>query len=355
MMCISCWVNIMQGLFRSIAKPENQALAARKPLQHEERQHIITPDAGIANLKLNDKLYSDESISENDTIEMHDCNADDENHDLNGSLNALKLKDNDSFAMNEFKNPNNIFGTGSLPSSMHTPPPSRSSSLLSLASHNSGSADFKLNSNFSTINFARPSTELPFQRYKANSTSGCWTRSPIYSRSVASTINHRLPRNNRTHLITGSELHKPLLYPARLPWLTKSNSNSSSPVHSENSVRVNQMNILSNAESEGDVSIFDSVSQAGDRNYPEMSDCDDEVPCIPDHNKNTSSLNSSPKSTISNITSVTMKSVAEVENSRVCKWILAACLLINLVLVILLILEVKEMREMEHWKSKVTL
>ena len=347
-MVIWCSVNLMHCLLTSAAKPAVQTQAASKPILLDEKQRVVAPEDGIANLKLGDNLYSDDNVADNDMADADDSKHDLSDHDLNGSLHALKLQDN--FLMNDFKDPNNILGASSLPSSMHTPPPSRSSSLLSLASHNSGSASIKLNSSFSAINFARPSTELPFQRYKANSTSGCWSRSPVCSKSVATTLNHRLSRNNRAHLI--SELHKPLLQPARLPWLARSRTNALSSVLEK--YETPNKNLLK-AESEGDVSIFDSISQAGDRTFPELSDYADKPSRTPDCRHDTSSLNSSPKSTISSITSVTMKGVAEVENSRLCKWILAACLLVNLILVVLLVLEVKEMREMEQWKSKVTL
>ena len=320
----------------------------------ENKATESTPMADVTGSRVDDDFFSDDDVSLDDpqTKEI-DGNSDVADHSLNGSLNALKLQDSDQFLINKFKNPNNIFSGGSLPSSLHTPPPSRSSSLLSLASHNSGLAipNVKPQSTFSSVNFARPSTELPFQRYKANSTVGCWTHSAAYSRSLTSSFKPRLPRSNRGSLV--SELHKPLLSPAKLPWLTKGQNHAASISRSANLAK--KKNFIK-AESEGDVSVFDSISQAGDRIYPELSDNDDEVSCTPDHCRKAPSLNSSsPKSTISSITSITMKSVEEVEKSRVCKWILAGCLLVNLVLVVLLILEVKEMREMEHWKSKVSL
>ena len=336
---ISCCFNIFRCVLLSV-KIENSTLQLKNQNDDVKESDVASDDFCP---KLGEELYSDDNKS---IIDDNEKNDDDQltvaNSGLNGSLNALKLQDKQELnaLFQNFKNPNDVFGVGSLPSALHTPPPSRSSSLLSLASHTSASSGIgpRLGSSYSTVHFARPSTELPFQRFKTNSAIATWNQSskllkPSFRSGFRAGVN---VRNN---------LHKPLISPAKLNRFSKIQDS----FHSQ--ALGGRKNIY-RTDSDHDVSVFDSVSQCGDGGYPELSD-DEELPQTPTYEKQEYNSNSSsPKSTISNITSITMKSVAEVENSRVCRWILAVCLLVNLVLVILLVLEVKEMREMEQWKSR---
>ena len=288
------------------------------------------------------ELFSDEDSEESMDVKDEASGKQAREIELNGSLNALKLQDGESFnaLFNSLNNSNSA-----LPSALHTPPPSRSSSLLSLASHQSiSSSNHLTDKKLSSINFARPSTELPFRKYNSLSTVHCWSNSPSLASGSVASFHQNSCRPRHTISLPGGKFHKPLISPAKLQWLASKSRPSS--IRSMKNVK---------PHSDAEISFYDSVSQAGDLAYPEMSDDDDITGTTLKRRRTINSNTSSPKSTISNITSVTMQSVAEVENSRCCRWILAVCLLANLVLVVLLVMEVKEMRAMEKWKSHTSL
>lgn len=330
------------------SKPDNNLIKNKCP-------NFKSNKCPSKNINRAEPLFSDQSENEDEAMEVMGENSASANTDLNGSLNALKLQDNVSCNIfNIPKHSVDFYANPNLPSSLNTPPPSRSSSLLSLSSHHSNVKPTNpINKFGSTLHFARPSSELPFQRYKAASAVGCWTNSSFPTRSVVTSLSQRnLP--NKSLLQPDQDFKKPLISPAKLQWFSKGKYQRQQ-IFDDSDKNCGEIKENSfGKDCDAEISVFDSVSQVGEKIYSELSD-DDDVPRTP-VNSNKPDLNSSsPKSTISNITSITMKSVAEVENSRLCRWILAACLLVNLVLVVLLIQEVKEMRKMEQWKSKTSL
>ena len=216
------------------------------------------------------------------------------------------------------------------------------------------------------MDMSRPHHNVPFQSYKTSTVIGRSTFNQSTStvnghRSVASLpamswqkssrlLNTTASAVGNTRILNTAQAKRPLISPARLQWHNvgqrKTTSNWSEP----------SQDVLENSweqKSDPDISAVDSISQVGEQNFPELSD-DEEGKNLqtPRQRRLADSFDSSsPKSAISNLTSVTMRSVEEVENSRVCRWFLVACLLINLVLVILLVFEVKEIRELEKWKA----
>ncbi|XP_076804191.1 uncharacterized protein LOC143448366 [Clavelina lepadiformis] len=323
-------------------------------------------------------MYSDCSLPSDDDdgapkAKRHHLNEETADPDLNGSLIALNLQDGnecDRSTSTSFKKPSSIFPGGQLPSTLHTPPPSRSSSLLSLSSQQSGFTSRRITTNCANqltgMDMSRPHHNVPFQSYKTSTVIGRSTFNQSTStvnghRSVASLpamswqkssrlLNTTASAVGNTRILNTAQAKRPLISPARLQWHNvgqrKTTSNWSEP----------SQDVLENSweqKSDPDISAFDSISQVGEQNFPELSD-DEEGKNLqtPRQRRLAESFDSSsPKSAISNLTSVTMRSVEEVENSRVCRWFLVACLLINLVLVILLVFEVKEIRELEKWKA----
>ncbi|XP_009862174.2 uncharacterized protein LOC104266800 [Ciona intestinalis] len=331
---------------------------------------------------LNTSMYSDCSMPSDDEspqakrhhTQMEESFKRPNEVGLNGSLNALNLKGDEDFSSSftHFKHPASVHGGNTLPSTLHTPPPSRSSSLLSLASHTSAPGQ-QMQNNFSTNSvFAKPTGEVPFQRYKTSTTVTGWThrqQKPGWhsgQKSVASMPAMSWQRSSQLLTNTAGPSrnnrfgNRPLISPGKLQWKNAGQKKRSHNWQESNPKNEPSTQDLQNSweqKSDPDVSIHDSVSQVGDRGQPEISDEDDFSFCRTPRRLHQNSptpmdlSSSSPKSTISNLTSITMRSVHEVENSRFCRWLLAACLLINLILVILLVLEVREMRGGEEWKK----
>lgn len=277
---------------------------------------------------------------------------------LNGSLLSLKLND-------EFKSPSNNFQ-----SAFHTPPPSRSSSLLSLASHHSSGNNF--------INNDSSSKSLPFQQYRSSNTlienfssSTKFNQVAGKKRKVSNLVS-----SSASSVVSSSRYSasRPLISPAKFNNSTTPSSEFSSSrntdfyqrssfppsdFHQRSSVSfrpssrqhhhqtrfspirdcsMNSMSCSSDNSLDGEITALDSISQVGGYTTPKKK------------SSNAVADDSSPRSTISSTFS--MKTVEDVENSRLCKWLLAFCVLLNAVLVMLLILQVNDMRESEQWKQR---
>nr|CAB3263242.1 uncharacterized protein LOC104266800 [Phallusia mammillata] len=323
--------------------------------------------------ELDEELYSDCSMPSEDEAStpvpkrQHFNNNGSGSMDpgLNGSLLALNLKDGQQSKQN--KQP---FSNGAFTSALHTPPPSRSSSLLSLSSHHSGhnyftASNFNQPSMSNQLEFAKPYDNIPFSRYKSYTTvSGGQTNKRALD--TKSTISYPVAGWKNSHDIrkplerphSSKQNSRPLISPAKLNWRRASQRKrtfNASEIFKESPYKSGNSNW--EQKSNLDISFHDSISQTGETFRPELSDDEDHPMFQTPHRRRSDIQNdvdmnsSSPKSVISNLSCVTMKSIEEVENSRICKWLMFGCLLLNLVLIVLLIWDVKEIRESQNWKA----
>ena len=292
---------------------------------------------------------------------------------LNGSLLSLHLndeKENPFSSLNCFKSPGSIIShntaANTVLSAFHTPPPSRSSSLLSLASHTS--------SNFAKqVNNVEEKFNLPFQHYRSNNTLIEDINKPfVSSKSTASfpLLNKRKPSHlvSRAFSTTNRLQTRPLISPAKFKSSANHRPSSfATPKHvhqqydHQHSLNKDcSMHSVASSEHsfDAEISALDSISQVGEQIYVPRRYSDEamETPQAHTSKQKQHILNdlnsSSPKSTTSGLSSFSMRTVEEVENSRVCRWILAFCVLLNVVLVLLLVMEVKDMRDSESWKAR---
>jgi len=289
--------------------------------------------------------------------------------EINGSFNALNLQDSIKQLGCNYKqksNGDNASYANVLPSTLHTPPPSRSSSSLSLSSHPSapgcGNA-FSASPFTSSSDFLHPNNILPFTRYGAKTV--VETNNKIWSNCSRSVVSYPVMSRQKSFKLGSSKLQsKPLISPAKLFWqssLQKKSNYRDTDVKSPHALNVlpgESTPCNWDQKSDVDVSFFDSISQTGERNKFDLSDDENDSLCQPLQQSGCGDNirgNSSPKSVVSNISNITLESLEKVEKSRLCRWILILCLVVNFILVILLVMEVKEMRDLQHWKSKATL
>ena len=258
---------------------------------------------------------------------------------LNGSLNALNINDEEGDRNTLFKHPLSRSNENILGSLNYTPPPSRSSSVLSLDIQSGGSKYFSLapktiysNDKMSNRlgNLSKVSCQRPSQSH-LNSTEGSLYYSvsnKTFSQSKSLITPAKLKIRNMVHP-KKSDAHKAFINPVAPSYISRGGWER---------------------KIEGDVTINDSVSQAGCRTRHDLGE-----------NYENRTVNRSPfipkpsspaKSIISSITSFTSNSVRKVEESRFCRWIMIILVVLNFVLVLLLAVDVRKIRDLESLNTR---
>jgi len=287
---------------------------------------------------------------------------------LPGTLHALNINDPKGGSQSLFKHPMSSSQENISNSVYATPPPSRSTSMVALDEHVTGNhfQSPTANSRCNQLQGGRSQAMTAQRQYhRTNTASGYFRRpnsnfrtsalnSSPYSMQMNSRI-HQRPQQNQQLIARSKFNHSVVSRDGAAMRSTVSKRSPPPPPPNMISRGPGGSGGSGGWENrlDGDVTMNDSVSQIGMSNASE-----DELLATPQafrYRTPASNVNlnsSSPKSMVTSFTSMTSQSVRRVENSRFCKWFLAFCVLLNVILVLLVAWEMKKLRESQQMINK---